>query len=78
MENNQQLDQQAALKKLDVFIGKWHAEGKSYADGQQKDNPYASAVPWISDESYEWLPGNFFILHSWNAKLGESVFTGTG
>lgn len=81
MENNQnnskQLDQQAALKKLDVFIGKWHAKGQSYADGQQKNRPYASAVPWISDESYEWLAGNFFILHTWDAKLGDSVFIGT-
>lgn len=81
MENNQgnskQLDQQSALKKLDVFIGKWHAEGQSYAEGQQKDNPLASAVPWISDESYEWLAGNFFILHTWDAKLGDSVFIGT-
>ncbi|MEJ7684435.1 MAG: hypothetical protein WKG06_42630 [Segetibacter sp.] len=58
--NSKQLDQQEALKKLDVLIGKWHAEGQSYADAQQKDNPYASAVPWTSDESYEWLPGNFF------------------
>ena len=81
MENNQgnskQLDQQAALKKLDVFIGKWHAEGQSYAEGQQKDNPLASAVPWTSDESYKWLPGNFFILHKWDAKLGDNAFIGT-
>ena len=76
-KSKQQFDQQLALSKLDVFIGKWHAEGQSYGDGQQKDNPYASAVPWISDESYEWLPGNFFILHSWNAKLGDSDFIGT-
>lgn len=76
-KNSKQIDQQTALKKLDVFIGKWHAEGQSYGDGQQKNNPYASAVPWISYESYEWLPGNFFILHNWDAKLGDSVFIGT-
>jgi hypothetical protein len=65
------------LQKLQVFIGKWHAEGKSYADGQDKRNPYASAVPWTSDESYEWLPGNFFVLHQWNAKAGDREFIGT-
>lgn len=75
--NSKQLDQQVALKKLGVFIGKWHAEGQSYGNGQHNDKPYLSAVPWISDESYEWLPGNFFILHSWDAKLGDSVFIGT-
>ncbi len=76
-KNSEQLNQQETLKQLDVFVGKWHAEGKSYADGQQKDNPYASAVPWISDETYEWLPGNFFVLHTWDAKLGDKHFIGT-
>jgi hypothetical protein len=65
------------LKKLQVFIGKWHAEGKSYADRQDKNNPYASAVPWMSDETYEWLPGNFFVLHKWNAMAGDREFIGT-
>jgi hypothetical protein len=65
------------LTKLHAFIGKWYAKGKSYAGGQDKNNPYASAVPWTSDESYEWLPGNFFVLHKWNAKAGEQVFIGT-
>lgn len=65
------------LNQLQAFIGKWHAEGTSYADGQDKDNPYASAAPWTSDESYEWLPGNFFVLHKWNAKAGKREFIGT-
>ena len=65
------------LAKLQVFIGKWRAEGKSYAGSQDKNNPYASAVPWTSEESYEWLPGNFFVLHKWNAKAGEHIFIGT-
>lgn len=81
MESNKdilkQLNQRAALKKLDVFIGKWHAEGQSYGNAQEKDNPHTSVVPWISEESYEWLAGNFFILHTWNAKVGDSTFIGT-
>lgn len=35
-KNSEQLNQQETLKQLDVFVGKWHAEGKSYADGQQR------------------------------------------
>ena len=27
----------------------------------------AAGVPWISDESCEWLPGGFFALHRWDA-----------
>lgn len=65
------------LNKLQAFIGKWHAEGTSYAEGQDRNTPYASAVPWTSDESYEWLPGNFFVLHKWDAKAGDKVFIGT-
>jgi hypothetical protein len=64
-------------RQLDAFIGKWHAEGASYADGQQAADPLASAVPWRSNESYEWLPGGFFVLHRWDAMIGERVFKGT-
>jgi hypothetical protein len=67
----------ASHRRLDVFVGHWHAEGTSYADGQRADDPRASGVPWISDESYEWLPGGFFVLHRWNARAGEHIFQGT-
>lgn len=64
-------------RKLEVFVGKWRHEGESYGDGQQADDPRASAVPWTGDESYEWLPGGFFVLHRWDAKLGTREFKGT-
>jgi Protein of unknown function (DUF1579) len=66
----------AEHRLLKVFVGKWHAEGASYADGQQADDPLASAVPWVSDESYEWLPGDFFVLHRWDAMAGARAFKG--
>ena len=61
----------AAHKRLEVFIGDWHAEGTSYGEGQDAADPRAAGVPWTSDESYEWLPGNFFVLHRWEALAGE-------
>lgn len=61
-------------QQLGAFIGMWHAEGSSYADGQQAADPLASAVPWRSDESYKWLPGGFFVLHRWDAMTGARVF----
>ena len=67
----------AAYRRLNVFIGKWRATGASYADGQQADDPLASAVPWTSDETYEWLPGGFFLLHRFDAMAGKRVFKGT-
>jgi hypothetical protein len=67
----------AAHRSLDVFIGRWHAEGTSYAEGQRADDPRASSVPWKSDESYQWLPGGFFVLHRWDATVGTQVVQGT-
>ena len=66
----------AAHTSLEVFIGAWHAEGTSYGDGQDVANPRAAGVPWTSDESYEWLPGNFFVLHRWDAQMGKHEFKG--
>ena len=67
----------AGHKRLNVFVGKWRAQGDSYGDGQQADDPRASAVPWTSEEIYEWLPGGFFLLHRWDAQAGQRVFNGT-
>ena len=66
----------AAHRRLDVFIGDWHSEGTSYGDGQDAANPRASGAPWTSDESYEWLPGKFFVLHRWDAMAGKREFKG--
>ena len=66
----------AAHRRLDVFIGNWHAEGTSYGDGQDAADPRAAGVPWTSDESYEWLPGSFFVLHRWDAQMGKHEFKG--
>ena len=66
----------AEHRLLEAFIGKWRTEGTSYADGQQAKDPLASGVVWTSEESYEWLPGGFFVLHRWEAMAGEQVFKG--
>lgn len=65
-----------AHRQLDVFVGSWRARGESFAEGQQGDDPRASAAPWTSEESYEWLPGGFFMLHKWEAKVGARGFRG--
>lgn len=64
------IEPSAAHGKLEVFVGKWHAEGTSYGEG-------SDGVPWTSEESYEWLPGGFFLLHRWDAMTGERAFQGT-
>ena len=61
---------------LHIFIGKWHAEGDSYAAGQTKQNPHGANEKWLSDETYEWLPGRFFVIQRWDAKTGANPFKG--
>ena len=61
---------------LKVFLGKWHAEGDSFAAGQSKKNPRGAVEKWVSDETVEWLPGNFFIVHRWEATTGNNEFKG--
>ena len=66
-----------AHERLSVFIGKWHAEGDSYAAGQTKNDPRGSVEKWISDETYVWLPGQFFVIQTWDAMTGANPFKGT-
>ncbi len=65
-----------ALKNLDVFVGKWHAEGESYAEGEPGAALIDSTAKWVSDETFEWLPGGYFLLHRWDARVGSREFTG--
>lgn len=66
----------APHERLQIFIGKWHAEGKSYAAGQKKQNPRGVKEKWLSDESFEWLPGQFFVMQRWDAMTGANAFQG--
>jgi Protein of unknown function (DUF1579) len=61
---------------LNVFVGKWHLEGLSYGSGQSKENPYDSSVRWSGEESYEWLPGGFFLVNNFNAQIGNAAING--
>jgi hypothetical protein len=58
-------------ERLGVFVGKWHAEGLSYASGQDPKTPRASGVRWVSDELTEWHPGGFFVIQQEDAKTGS-------
>lgn len=49
------------LKKLDMFVGKWKQEG------QAQVSPYGPAGKLTSVDSYEWMPGGFFMTHHWDA-----------
>jgi hypothetical protein len=68
----------AAHRQLDVFAGMWRARGEWYGGPDQTpDDPRASPAVWTSEETYEWLPGGFFMLHRWDAQIGTRAFKGT-
>jgi hypothetical protein len=62
-----------AHQQLEVFVGDWEATGQSWGEVQHEGDP---AVAWTSRETYEWLPGRFFLLHRWDAMVGEREFKG--
>ena len=66
----------AELQLLNVFVGKWHLEGLSYGSGQAYENPHDSSVRWSAEETYEWLPGGFFLVNRFDAKIGNTAISG--
>jgi Protein of unknown function (DUF1579) len=58
-------------KRLGVFVGKWHSEGDSYAVGQTLKDPRGKVEKWVSDETVEWVPGQFFIIQHSDGTVGK-------
>ena len=56
---------------MGVFIGKWINEGHTIASG---DIP---AVPILTSDVYEWMPGRFFVLHTAYGRIGGADVGGT-
>ena len=52
-------------KRLDIFVGKWNTEGQVLTDSD------APAAKILATDTYEWLPGKFFLLHRVDANIGE-------
>jgi hypothetical protein len=63
---------ETALKRLDVFIGKWINEGRTIAV-----EPGAPAVKILTSDVYEWMPGGRFVLHSAYGRIGDLDVGGT-
>jgi len=52
-------------RRLEPFIGKWKTEGII------KATPVAPGVPFHAVDTYEWVPGGFFVLHRWDANMPD-------
>ncbi|MBS4192921.1 DUF1579 family protein [Bacillus sp. FJAT-49705] len=52
-------------KLLDIFVGKWKTEG------QIKATSSSPAARLTAVDTYEWLPGGFFLIHYVDARMGD-------
>jgi len=51
-------------KSLEIFIGKWREAGQAF------DSPFGPAAKVASVQTWEWLPGEMFLVHRLNGHLG--------
>jgi hypothetical protein len=54
-------------ERLDVFVGRWHTRGEILAGGAN------AAATLEAIDTYEWLPGGFFLLHHVDGRMGGEV-----
>ena len=47
----------AETKRLNIFVGEWNVEGKSYAEGSSNQNLQVSSVEMKFVQTCEWLLG---------------------
>ena len=54
-------------KKLGVFLGRWHTTGEVAATAS------APAAQVDAIDTYEWYPGEFFLVHHADGRVGEDA-----
>lgn len=59
------MDKRAAIKLLEPFIGVWNTTGILEAGLGNAD------IEVKGTDSYEWMPGGFFMLHKVDVMMGE-------
>lgn len=57
----------AKLQALNIFVGKWITRGTVHAAGGKPSSEMRAV------DAYEWLPGEFFMLHHVDANMGGMV-----
>jgi hypothetical protein len=52
---------------MEMLIGRWHVQGHNALAA-----PNAPGTPVSGEQSYEWLPGRFFVLGRWSRRFGDA------
>jgi Protein of unknown function (DUF1579) len=60
----EQRERPPELQQLNVFIGRWMTEGETVAE------PGAAAVSIVASDVYQWLPGEYFVMHPAYGRIG--------
>ena len=61
------------LQQLSIFLGKWQVEGQNH-----EHVPHGPCNKVAGEESYEWMPGEFFLISKWDRHVGEVNHIGIG
>lgn len=64
----------AGHRRMAVFIGAWRSDGRSRPSRSELANPVP--VRMHGSSVGEWLPGEFFLLHRWEHRVGNVGFGG--
>lgn len=52
-------------KRLNILVGSWKTEGKV------SQSPSTTAMSLVAVDTYEWLPGGFFLIHCVDGHMGD-------
>lgn len=61
------------LKRLQVFVGKWLVEGQNFAAA-----PVAPNSEFTGVQTYDWFPGNFYLVEKWDRQFNDDENIGIG
>lgn len=67
MTSNTQPKPSPEQRKMGVFLGRWHTTGEVAATGS------TPAEKVDSIDTYEWYPGEFFLVHHADGKVGDAA-----
>lgn len=52
-------------KRLEAFVGTWNTQGEI------RGGDSGPAAKFHATDTYEWLPGGFFLVHRWDAHMPD-------
>lgn len=55
----------AGHKRLGIWLGKWNTQGRQY------EGPVGPAAQIVATDTFDWAPGEFFLVHRFEGKVGD-------